>query len=93
MRNVLHQVYDGENSSSLMGVHCGNINPYPMISSSNKVKLKFQSDETITGTGFTMYYTINNRQSTSLSLSLFLSPLSYPSLTPLSLAEWDERER
>ncbi|XP_052714744.1 uncharacterized protein LOC128188023 [Crassostrea angulata] len=55
-------VYDGENSSSLMGVHCGNINPYPMISSSNKVKLKFQSDETITGTGFTMYYTINNRQ-------------------------------
>lgn len=45
-----------------MGVHCGNINPYPMISSSNKVKLKFQSDETITGTGFTMYYTINNRQ-------------------------------
>ncbi|XP_022342446.2 tolloid-like protein 1 [Crassostrea virginica] len=55
-------VFDGENSTSLIGVHCGNINPYPMISSSNKVKLKFQSDATITGAGFTMYYTINNGQ-------------------------------
>ena len=57
------QVFDGENSTSLIGVHCGNINPYPMISSSNKVKLKFQSDATITGAGFTMYYTINSGQS------------------------------
>ncbi|XP_061196734.1 uncharacterized protein LOC133205009 [Saccostrea echinata] len=55
-------VYDEGNSSSLIGTHCGNINPYPMISSSNKVKLTFQSDETITGAGFTMYYTINSGQ-------------------------------
>ncbi|OWF42694.1 Zinc metalloproteinase nas-13 [Mizuhopecten yessoensis] len=53
-------IFDGPNdNATFLGAHCGTVPPASVLSSSNKIFLKFLTDETTTGTGFTVLYTIN----------------------------------
>ncbi|XP_033747056.1 LOW QUALITY PROTEIN: uncharacterized protein LOC117332279 [Pecten maximus] len=53
-------IFDGPNdNATFLGAHCGTVPPASVLSSSNKMYLKFLTDETTTGTGFTVLYTIN----------------------------------
>ncbi|XP_069134485.1 uncharacterized protein [Argopecten irradians] len=53
-------LFDGpDDNATFLGAHCGTVPPASVLSSSNKMYLKFQTDETTTGTGFTVVYTIN----------------------------------
>ncbi|KAK3084182.1 hypothetical protein FSP39_009668 [Pinctada imbricata] len=54
-------IYDGsDDQSKLEGSYCGNVLPYPVLSTSNEVYIKFVADSTSTGTGYMIYYTINS---------------------------------
>ena len=67
--SYLLQVYDGPNdTSSMIGAHCGNILPPSALSSSNNVFIKFVSDESNTGSGFTISYVINSKTSKFVAL-------------------------
>jgi hypothetical protein len=60
------QLFDGYNARApLVGTFCGTTPPGTFESTSNHVFLKFTSDETKTGRGFTVFYTINSRSSNS----------------------------
>ena len=50
-------IYDGGSSTSVMiGKYCGNSIPPSLVSSSNEVLIKFQSDGSWTESGFKMEY-------------------------------------
>lgn len=56
------QLFDGYNAHApLVGTFCGTSIPGSFESSTNNVFLKFTSDGTNTGGGFTVFYTINSR--------------------------------
>lgn len=58
------QLFDGHNSiAPMVGSFCGTDAPGTFESSSNNLYLKFESDETNTDKGFTIFYTINSRSS------------------------------
>ena len=63
-------MYDGEDRlSPFVGAFCGHLSPGSFESTTNNVYLRFESDETKTGTGFTIFYTINSKSSKILSLT------------------------
>ena len=65
-------MYDGEDSlSPFVGAFCGHTSPGSFESTTNNVYLRFESDETNTGNGFTVFYTINSKSSKNLSLRLW----------------------
>ena len=60
--SYMFQMYDGRSRASpLVGSFCGKMQPGSFESSSRFVYLKFISDETNTGRGYTIFYNINSR--------------------------------
>ena len=50
-------VYDGANSSSpLLGIFCGSMVPGDVISGSSSLFVTFESDRSVTGSGFDIEY-------------------------------------
>jgi len=50
------RIYDGDNSSTLLGTYCGRMLPGDVISGSNSLFVSFESDRTLTASGFEIKY-------------------------------------
>ena len=49
-------VYDSDNSSTLLGTYCGSMLPGDIISGRNSLFVSFESDRTLTASGFEIKY-------------------------------------
>ena len=60
-------IYDGGSSAStMMGKYCGDSIPSRTVSSSKEILVHFESDESLTHSGFKMEYNPTGKQNTSI---------------------------
>lgn len=74
------EIHDGDSElADLLGKHCSNIAPAPIISSGPSLHIKFVSDYAHQGAGFSLRYEIfkTGKKKQLLTLCLFLVVTAY----------------
>lgn len=80
------EIHDGNSESAdLLGKHCSNIAPPPIISSGPALHIKFVSDYAHQGAGFSLRYEIFKTGKFSLTLLFFLIYIYKENKDPLIL--------